>query len=91
MRPLASQAKVDGVELKFTDDAIEEIASLAENMNATSEDIGARRLHTVMENLLEDVSFNADGENKAVVIDKKFVEERFGKELNKKDFKKYIL
>ena len=87
----ATLLKVDGVELKFTDDAIEEIASLAENMNATSEDIGARRIHTVMENLLEDVSFNADGENKAVVIDKKFVEERFGKELNKKDFKKYIL
>ena len=88
----ATLLKVDGVELKFTDEAIEEIATLAESMNATSEDIGARRLHTVMENLLEDVSFEADGEKaKEVVIDKKYVENKFGKDLTKKDFKKYIL
>ncbi len=83
--------KVDGVELKFSDDAIEEIATIAENMNATKEDIGARRLHTVMENLLEDISFSADGEKREVVIDKKYVEEKFGKDLQNKDFKKYIL
>ena len=88
----ATLLKVDGVELKFTDEAIEEIATLAESMNATSEDIGARRLHTVMENLLEDVSFEADGEKtKEVIIDKKYVEDKFGKDLTKKDFKKYIL
>ncbi len=87
----ATLLKVDGVDLKFTDEAIEEIATLAENMNATSEDIGARRLHTVMENLLEDVSFEACGEEKEVVIDKKYVEDKFGKDLQKKDFKKYIL
>ena len=83
--------KVDGVELKFTDEAIEEIATIAENMNATKEDIGARRLHTVMENLLEDVSFEADGDKKEVVIDKKYVEDKFGMDLQNKDFKKYIL
>ncbi len=87
----ATLLKVDGVDLKFTDSAIEEIAALAENMNATSEDIGARRLHTVMENLLEDISFEASGEVKEVVIDKKYVEDKFGKDLQKKDFKKYIL
>ncbi len=87
----ATILKVDGVELKFTEDAIESIAALAEDMNATSEDIGARRLHTVMENLLEDVSFEADGEEKEVVINKKYVEDKFGKDLQKKDFKKYIL
>lgn len=88
----ATLLKVDGVELKFTNEAIEEIATLAESMNATSEDIGARRLHTVMENLLEDVSFEADGgEQKEVVIDRKYVEGKFGKDLTKKDFKKYIL
>lgn len=81
----------DGVELKFTDEAIELLAGIAEEMNATSEDIGARRLHTVMENLLEDVSFNADGTGKQVVVDKAFIEEKLGKEMKSKDLKKYIL
>ena len=88
----ATLLKVDGVELKFTDEAIDEIASVAEEMNATSEDIGARRLHTVMEELLEDVSFDADGLfAKEVVVDKKFVEEKLGAEHKSKDLKKYIL
>lgn len=88
----ATLLKVDGVELKFTDEAIDEIASVAEEMNATSEDIGARRLHTVMEELLEDVSFDADGLSaKEVVVDKKFVEEKLGAEHKSKDLKKYIL
>ena len=88
----ATLLKVDGIELKFTDEAIDEIASVAEEMNATSEDIGARRLHTVMEELLEDVSFDADGLSaKEVVVDKKFVEEKLGAEHKSKDLKKYIL
>ena len=88
----ATLLKVDGVELKFTEDAIDEIAGLAEDMNVTSEDIGARRLHTVMEELLEDISFDADGmTDREVVIDKKFVEEKLGAENKSKDLKKYIL
>lgn len=88
----ATLLKVDGVELKFTEDAIYEIAGLAEDMNVTSEDIGARRLHTVMEELLEDISFDADGmTDREVVIDKKFVEEKLGAENKSKDLKKYIL
>ncbi len=85
--------KVDGVELEFTADAIEEIAAVAEDMNATSEDIGARRLHTVMEELLEEVSFNAGGNEPArkVVVDKAFVENKLGVEKKTKDLKKYIL
>lgn len=85
--------KVDGVELEFTADAIEEIAGVAEDMNATSEDIGARRLHTVMEELLEEVSFNAGGEEPPykVVVDKAFVENKLGAEKKSKDLKKYIL
>ena len=82
---------VDGVELKFTESAIEEIATIAEDMNATSEDIGARRLHTVVENLLEDVSFNANGESVSVVIDKEFVTNKLGTDKKSKDLKKYIL
>lgn len=87
----ATLLKVDGVDLKFTDEAISEIAAISEEMNATSEDIGARRLHTVMENLLEDVSFLADGESKQVVIDKDFVIQKLGGEAKSKDLKKFIL
>lgn len=87
----ATLLKVDGVDLKFTEDAISAIAGIAEEMNAASEDIGARRLHTVMENLLEEVSFNADGEAKEVVIDRAFIEDKLGKEMKSKDLKKYIL
>ena len=90
-RQYASLLKVDGVNLKFTEDAIEEIALVAEEMNVTSEDIGARRLHTVMENLLEEVSFNADGDQKEVVIDKQFVINKLGVEKKVKDLKKYII
>ncbi len=87
----AKLLKVDGVTLKFTDEAIEVIAGVAEEMNATSEDIGARRLHTVMENLIEDISFEADGEEKEVVIDKAYVLKKFDKETKSKDLKKYII
>lgn len=88
----ANLLKVDGVELKFTEDAIDEIASVSEEMNATSEDIGARRLHTVMENLIEDISFEADGERaKQVVIDKAYIQKKLGTENKTKDLKKYIL
>ena len=87
----ATLLKVDGVDLKFTEEAIEEIAGIAESMNATSEDIGARRLHTVMENLLEDVSYEADGEQKELVVDKAFVINKLGIDKKTKDLKKYIL
>lgn len=84
---------VDNVDLKFTDEAISEIAGVAETMNATSEDIGARRLHTVMEQLLEDVSFNASNKKpyEEIVIDKKYVQEKLGINEKEKDFKKFIL
>ncbi|MBQ4097897.1 MAG: ATP-dependent protease ATPase subunit HslU [Clostridia bacterium] len=88
----ATLLKVDGIDLKFTEDAIEAIAEISESMNNTREDIGARRLHTVMENLIEDVSFNADGSaDLEVVINKAYVEDRLGSENKSKDLKKYIL
>lgn len=91
-RQYATLLAVDHIDLKFTDEAIEEIASFAEYMNLTSEDIGARRLHTVMENLLEDISFNAGGDypTAEVLIDKRYVLDRLGK-AKEKDLKKYIL
>ncbi len=84
---------VDNIDLKFTKDAIEEIASIAEDMNASSEDIGARRLHTVMENLLEDISFNAGGNIPltTVTVDKKYVSEHLQTIENNQSLKKFIL
>ncbi len=91
-RQYATLLNVDGVELTFTEEAIEEIAAIAEDMNATSEDIGARRLHTVMEELLEDVSFNAgEGCARQVTVDRQFVIDKLGGEKKTKDLKKYIL
>ena len=84
---------VDNIDLKFTNDAIEEIATVAEEMNASSEDIGARRLHTVMENLLEDISFNAGGNIPltTVVVDKSYVKEHLHTIENNTTLKKFIL
>ncbi len=84
---------VDNIDLKFTDDAIEEIAQISADMNATSEDIGARRLHTVMEYLLEDISFNAGGDYPTVevTIDKKYVDEHLEKMIRNRDLKKYVI
>lgn len=85
--------KVDNVEITFTPYAIEKIAEISVELNATSEDIGARRLHTVMENLVEDISFNAGGDHPVVevVIDEKYVAERIPESLKQKNLKKYIL
>ena len=89
----ATLLEVDNIDLKFTEDAISMIAEYSETMNATSEDIGARRLHNVMENLLEDISFNANGKNPLVevVIDKKYVADKLGVKSKEKDLKKFIL
>ena len=85
--------EVDNIKLNFTADAIEEIASLSEAINERTEDIGARRLHTVMENLLEDISFNAGGDHAMieVVIDKKYVDEHLEAVVRSQNLKKYIL
>ncbi len=85
---------VDNIDLHFTQDAIEKIAEIAEDINATSEDIGARRLHTVMEYLLEDISFNAGGGDYPVIpveINCKYVEEHLDKIIKNRDLKKYVL
>ena len=87
-----SLLKVDGVDLKFTQDALEEIAELAEQQNLTSENIGARRLNTILEKVLEEISFEASGETtQEVVVDKKFVEKTMSKLIKSNDLTKYIL
>lgn len=85
--------EVDNIKLVFTDDAIDEIAGLSAAINERAEDIGARRLHTVMENLLDDISFNAGGNYPLteVVIDKKYVDEHLEEIVKNQNLKKYIL
>ena len=84
---------VDNIDLQFTKDAIEKIAEISADLNATSEDIGARRLHTVMENLVEDISFNAGGDIPLtkVVVDEKYVTEHLSSIIKDQSVKKYIL
>ena len=90
----AALLSVDNIDLQFKPDAIEKIAEIAEDINATSEDIGARRLHTVMEYLLEDISFNAGGNDYPVItveVNEKYVEEHLDKIIKNRDLKKYII
>ena len=89
----AELLKVDNVDLSFTDDAIEEIARITAAENETMEDIGARRLHTVMESLLDDISFNASGDHPMVEvkIDRNYVLEHLGKEARILNLKRYII
>ena len=71
--------EADGVDLIVDDGAIEEIAATAYRINSLGENIGARRLHTVMEKLLEDISFEAPEKSGKVVIDREFVRKAFEK------------
>ena len=84
--------KTEGVELIFSDDGIEKICSLAEDVNFNIENIGARRLHTILEKVLENISFNApDLKGKTVVIDSKLVEKHVGSLSKTADLRKYVL
>ncbi len=90
----AKLLSVDNIDLKFDNSAIERIAEISVELNATSEDIGARRLHTVMEYLLEDISFNAGGGDYPTVtlnITKQYVDEHLSKLTGDRDLKKYVL
>lgn len=85
--------KTEGVDLQFTDESINMIAKVAFLINEQSENIGARRLSTVMEKLLEDVSFEVpdmNADNK-IIIDEDYVKERLGSYVQQKDITKYIL
>ncbi|WP_028950422.1 ATP-dependent protease ATPase subunit HslU [Sulfurihydrogenibium subterraneum] len=82
----------EGVELEFTEDAIEEIARLAQEVNEKTENIGARRLHTILEKIMEDYSFNApDLKGQKVVIDVNIVREKLGDIISNEDLSRYIL
>ena len=84
--------ETEGVSVEFTDDAIDEIANLAYLMNEETENIGARRLHTILEILLEDVSYNLpDPDMTEVNIDREYVLDKLGEKIKEVDVDKYIL
>ncbi len=91
-RQYSSLLSTDGVDLVFTEDGIDEIARIAAEVNERAEDIGARRLHTVIERLLEDVSFLApDGVTGEVVVDRGFVQSKLKDVVSDADLSRYIL
>ncbi|MGN0784750.1 MAG: ATP-dependent protease ATPase subunit HslU [Candidatus Aphodomorpha sp.] len=89
----AALLSADNVHLSFADEALDEIAKYAYLANENQENIGARRLHTVLENLLDDISFNANGQHPMIdlTIDAAYVSERLHHEFTDEDIHKYIL
>ncbi|NLT48578.1 MAG: ATP-dependent protease ATPase subunit HslU [Clostridiales bacterium] len=84
--------ETEGTKVEFTDDAIEEIATMAFLTNEQTENIGARRLHTVMEKLLEEISFSIpDTQEPEIVIDKNYVKERFMDRIQADNIDRFIL
>ena len=92
VRQYVALLATEGVALEFLDEGVRAIAEIAATVNARTEDIGARRLHTVLERLLDEVSFDApDLGGKTIVIDEHFVRERLGTLAGDEDLSRYIL
>jgi len=84
--------ETEGVKLKFTNDSIEEIASVAVTVNEKTENIGARRLHTILEKLLEEISFEApEAKEKELAINAKYVRQKLSDIIKDEDLSRYIL
>ena len=84
--------ETEGLKIEFSDDAIDRMSFLAEDVNSRSENIGARRLHTIMEKVLEDASFSADEHSgETLTIDAKFVDEKLRGVVTDVDLSRYIL
>ena len=82
----------DGIDLDFVDSGVEKVAELSEIINQETENIGARRLHTLLERLLEEISFEApDTNEKSVTIDAAYVESKLSSIVKNKDLSRYIL
>jgi len=82
----------ESIELVFADDAINEIAETAQHVNESTENIGARRLHTIMEKMLDDISFEApDMTEEKIVIDAKYVKDKIADIVKDRDLSRYIL
>ncbi|MBI3654158.1 MAG: ATP-dependent protease ATPase subunit HslU [Acidobacteria bacterium] len=92
VRQYKALLETEGIDVIFTEDAIDEIARFAFSVNETTEDIGARRLHTIMETLLDEYSFEGpDLVDKNVVVDAKYVEKQLAEIVKNEDLSRYIL
>jgi ATP-dependent HslUV protease ATP-binding subunit HslU len=84
--------ETEGIKLTFTEDSLTEIAKIAAQVNQNAENIGARRLHTIMEKLLEDISFDGpDLKKKNVKIDAVYVRKQLSEIVKDQDLSRYIL
>ena len=84
--------KTENVDLEFKDDGIEMLAKISTEVNSSIENIGARRLHTIIEKVLDDISFNAtDRAGEKIIVDKSFVEKNLGDLVKDTDLSKFIL
>ncbi len=84
--------KTEEVDVEFTEDGIEQIANAAWTVNETTENIGARRLHTVMERLMDEISFDAtDKSGSKLTIDAEYVNQRLGEFVEDEDLSRFIL
>ena len=82
----------ENVELEFTDDGIDTIASIANEVNSTVENIGARRLHTIIEKVLDEISFTAtDRTGEKIIIDSEYIKKNIGELAKDTDLSKFIL
>ncbi|HEY8414549.1 MAG TPA: HslU--HslV peptidase ATPase subunit, partial [Thermaerobacter sp.] len=92
LRQYQALLATDGVHLTFTEDAIDELAAIAAQVNEQTENIGARRLHTILERVLEPLAFDApDAVQGEVVIDRDYVRQRLADVLRDQDLGRYIL
>ena len=88
----AALMQTEGVKLRFNKDGIQKIAEIAWQVNERQENIGARRLHTVLERLLEEISFTApDAQKKTVTVNAKYVMKHVGELAKDEDLSQYIL
>ena len=84
--------KTENVNLEFTDDGIDMLAKISAEVNSSVENIGARRLHTIIEKVLDDISFNAtDKAGETITVDQKFVQDNLGNLVKDTDLSKFIL
>jgi ATP-dependent HslUV protease ATP-binding subunit HslU len=92
LRQYEALLSTEGMKLIFEDEAVRAIAKLAHRANEITEDIGARRLHTVLERVLEDISFNADEyRDKEFIVTKELVHEKLDVVVENDDLSRYIL
>ena len=84
--------KTENIDLEFSDDGIDAIANIASEVNTTVENIGARRLHTIIERILDEISFTAtDRSGEKIIIDKKYVNKNLNDLVKNTDLSKFIL